>query len=460
MPTVRLVPSTVYNAAGTTYLTIANQDNMLTNTDSTNYGTATNINASTSNRYFYLRGFNFSSIPSNARVDSFTVKLKASETGASTSTSYRPRICNGTTTLTGSSSTIGTSVSTISFTGVTTAWDTIKGYGSNFGIRINARRASSNTQSVINVYGAEIEVEYSLPATITSTLTGNGTIDPSGATSLYSGEQYTLTITPTNSNDTVTATNNGTDVTSSLVRHTSVDLVQTASSFTTEINGSGGAFYTSSSTTGNNFSYAVGTTAENPSHTTASTTYVKDNGSNTATGYAIYSFDFSGIPSGATINSVSVKCYGFTESTTHDSTHKANITLWSGSTQKGTEQYFTSTSNQTITLSNVGTWTRSELQSAKLRFEVAYYGGGIFGITWAVNYESDGVTYTYTYTVSGDATIAVTISGSGETSKLYVKLNGTWTEVQTAYKKINGSWIEQSDITTLFNSSTNYKKGN
>ena len=209
MPTIRLVPSTIYNAAGTSYLTVTDESKMFTDTDSSTYGVVTNIYASTSSRYVYLRGFNFDDIPSNARIDSFTIKLKADESGISTSTSYRPRICNGTTTLTGSSGTIGTSASVITFTGVTATWDTIKGYRSNFGIRINCRRANSNTQGYVNIYGAEILVEYSLPSTVTSTLTGNGTIDPEGATSVYAGETYSLTITPTNENDTVTAAKNG-----------------------------------------------------------------------------------------------------------------------------------------------------------------------------------------------------------------------------------------------------------
>lgn len=118
MATIRLVPSTIYNAAGTTYLTISNESDMYTNTDSTTYGTVNNINASTSNRYVYLRGFNFDDIPSNATVTAFTIKYKAKETGLSTSTNYRPRLCNGTTTLTASSSVITTTTQTLSFTDV------------------------------------------------------------------------------------------------------------------------------------------------------------------------------------------------------------------------------------------------------------------------------------------------------------------------------------------------------
>jgi len=112
MATMRLVPSTIYNYAGTSYITVTNEDNAYTNTDSTTYATLYNKTASTSNRYVYLRGFNFGAIPSNAVVSSFSIKFKANESGLSTSSSYRPYLANGTTTITGTCSAITTSVST------------------------------------------------------------------------------------------------------------------------------------------------------------------------------------------------------------------------------------------------------------------------------------------------------------------------------------------------------------
>ena len=82
--------------------------------------------------------------------------------------------------------------------------------------------------------------------------------------------------------------------------------------------------------------------------------------------------------------------------------YKAKIGLYAGSTLKSTEQEFTSTSNQVITITNPGTWTREELQNAKLRFTVAYYGGYIGGVTWAVNYTVpvEGNLYYYEYTIN------------------------------------------------------------
>ena len=114
MATIRLIPST-YAVSSTSYLSVSNATRMYNNTDNTSYATITNTNASTSSRYLYLRGFNFDDIPSGATINSFTVKIKGYESGLSTSTSYAPRLANGTSTLsnTTASTNFGTSSKTI-----------------------------------------------------------------------------------------------------------------------------------------------------------------------------------------------------------------------------------------------------------------------------------------------------------------------------------------------------------
>lgn len=449
MATIRLVPSTLYNAAGTDYLTITNEANMKTNTDSTNYGTATNINASTSNRYFYLRGFNFNDVPSNAQINSFTVKLKANESGISTSTNYRPRLCNNTTTITGSSSTIGTSVSTITFTDVTTTWDTIKNsYGSNFGIRVNVRRANSNTQGYVNIYGAEILVDYSLPSTVTSTLTGSGTIVPSGATSKFSGETYELHITPTNASDTVTVTNNGTDVTSQLVppgtiSETAEAVLGTYALVSGGFNGQGATY----------FQGLVGKGYDN----TQTTTNYYSSGNGTI---AVFTYEMPvSVPSGATITGCYVMVNGHAESTSQSAEYMC-AQLYAGSTAISDELNFKSvgTSNSTQTIQATTLPTVAQCSTLKLQCRLGYYGGAINGATVFVTYTATVDYYSYSYTVSGDATIAVTI-GSASQPTIYFKDNGAWVAATSVYKKVNGSWVQQTDLSNVFNSQTNYRKG-
>lgn len=448
MATIRLVPSTYY-LSNSSYLSVSNASNMYNNTDNDTYATVTNSRTSTSSYYIYLRGFNFDDIPSAAIVSSFTIKLKARESGVSTSSSYKPYLADGTSAINGSCDAITTTATTHTFTGLTSDWNDIKAMGSDFGIRINCRRASRYTTGYVYIYGAEIEVTYTLPvsATVTSTLQGNGTISPSGAYSTYEGEEYTLTITPTNKSDAVTATKDGVDITSQLVAHgVGSNITATPDDVTTHSIQSGTSYA----------QYAIGHSAESPSSSGSSSNMYASSGS---TGYAEYTFDFSAIPSGATIESIEVRCYGHRESSTIDSSHVSQCVLYNGSTAISEEVDFPTTSNSIITLEPNTTVSRSDLDNITIRHFVGYYGGLVLGISFDVTYSTGtGVDhYTYTYTVAGDAVIAVVIGGSSAT--LYFKVNGVWTSASKAYVKVNGAWVQQSDITTIFNPYTNYVKG-
>lgn len=299
MATARLVAST-YSVSNTTVVVNQNETSLYANTDNnSNPARITHTTSGTTSYYLYLKGFNFSTIPDNAVVSSFEIKIKGYESSLSTSTSYAPRLYNnssGTTwsTITGAStasSNFGTSTNTITvpYTG---EWDTLKSYGSNLGIRLVIRRSNRNTQGYLYIYGAEITVDYTLPdpRTITSTLNGSGTISPNGATTLYDGDEYELTITPTNKNDAVTVTNNGSDVTEDLVVHhtggtSSSYSTASGTGVTTGFARSNSQFYRgNSSTIGDDWlRYAIGKTAESPYSTSnTSNTYCKD-GTNDAT---------------------------------------------------------------------------------------------------------------------------------------------------------------------------------
>lgn len=162
MATAKLTPSTYYMSSST-YLSLTNEDNMYADISSTTYATLTNTSVSTSYYYFYLRGFNFSDIPTRAVVSSFTVKIRGRASGAYNSAMY---LCNGTTTISNATATQlpnSTTVTTRTFGNGSLSWADITGYGDNFGIRINCRRNAKNTQSYYYIYGAEIDVTYEVP---------------------------------------------------------------------------------------------------------------------------------------------------------------------------------------------------------------------------------------------------------------------------------------------------------
>ena len=229
MAIMRLIPS-AYSRSNANYVTVSNENNMYNNTDHTGSHATLRGRAgrsSNSTYYAFIHGFDFSEVPSYATVTGFRVLIKAYRNSymATGNTNYRIRLASqasnsyaiGNTTL---SEDITTSTSGEVYeipTGSLT-WSTLVGYGSNFSIDIPLRNSSTSSSyyPYVYVYGAEIEVTYTLPnpRTITSTLSGNGTIVPSGATTSYDGEDYEITITPTNISDTVTVTKNGSDVTS------------------------------------------------------------------------------------------------------------------------------------------------------------------------------------------------------------------------------------------------------
>lgn len=411
---------------------------------------------SSRNSYAYVYyTFDFSSIPNGANIISVACQVKGhAENTSQSSERARCQLYVGTSIAKGSYSDFtSTSAQTLTLTTGTWTYEEVQDMTLCFTMGYYG--------GLVN--GATVTVTYELsdPRTVTSTLSGNGTINPSGAQTYYDGNEYTLTITPTTKSDTVTVTNNGTDVTSELIEHysggtsTSTSAVS-GSNVTTGFYRSGGAFYQSSSTSSDAWlRYAIGHSAESPYSTSnTSNTYVKDgtNDANTM-GWMNYPFDFSGLPNDAEVTAVEVKCYGATESTS-DSARHADVELYCGSELKSTRQSFTSTSNQTITINDPGTWTREELQNAQLRFIVGYYGGRILGITWKVTYTHGGTLsyYTYSYTVSGNATIAVTIGGGGGGGpKLYFKQNSSETLIASETNTFNDDTLQYQTPANLLN---------
>lgn len=451
MATMRLVPS-AYTLSSTSYLTIADAENMYANTDSTTYAQVTHNRTSTTAYYLYIHGFNFSSLPSNAEVTEFTVKIRGLESGLSTSSSYRVSLYNNTTSIsnTTASTSLSTSAQTITIPTGTMSWSTLSGYGNYFRIRIPLRRNSQNTSGYVRIYGAEIEVTYKVPYSVTIQNSTSANVQASDTAPMSDDDVVISTDTLSG----ITIKDNNVDITNQFVQATGGTISAVPDShFTTGFSSSDANFYQSSSTSSTSWlEYAIGHSAESPYSTSnTSNTYCKPEGS---TAWINYEFDFSDIPASATITSMSVKVYGARENASIDTSHVARFQCYSGNTAKGAIQDFTSTSNSLVTISNPGTWTATELHDAQLRFEVGYYGGRMLGITWTVTYQASGYVYTIT-AISADHIIIVTNSGP----KIMIKINGSWVEASKVYKKVNGSWVQQSNLGQVFDSNINYIRG-
>lgn len=440
MATIRLVPSTYY-LSSTSYLSISNASSMYNNTDNTSYATVTNSRSSTTSYYIYVRGFNFNALPEGAIVNSFTVKLKARESGVSTSTSYKPYLANGTTTINGSCNVITTTASVHTFTGISADWDTIVGYGNNFGIRINCRRASRNTTSYMYIYGAEIEVDYTVPVhhSVTISNSTSATVTASDSNPL----EGTDVEIKSNTLSGITVKDNGTDVTAQFVQRSETAesySVVNVGSYGFDLNSSTG-YYVSNNRNVDKTAAVCRVDFHVPVSATVTFTYIN---------YAEQGYDFGVFGNIDVALNNNYYPAGSSGATISDSSYKraCNISAYNTSSAQ-TLVYSMSAGDHSI-------WVKYSKDDASydnndtLQFKVSITLDEPF---------TPGVYYGYDLlNISADHTIVVTTSG-GETSKIYVKVSGSWKEVSAVYKKVNGSWVLQTDVTSVFNSSTNYRKG-
>lgn len=479
MAIIRLIPST-YSLSNTNYLSISNASNMYDNTDSTTYATVNHTRSRTTSYYVYVRGFNFDDIPANAIINSATVKVKAKVTRAG---SYAPRLYNNTTSLSKSlSGNIGTTATT-STVDITSNWETYKGYGNNFGIRLQLNRSSSNTASSMNIYGAEILVDYTVPTyyNVPATQSTGGTISLSQSGQVLEGTTITVTATPSdgyeleniyvngttlsgtsfivNEDKVVSAIFNqlitytiSTSITGGALRDPTATSVTVSGGADYEITFNGNTDYTFSSMTVNgsevtpiikNASAPLPTYTVSTNYGTYSTyalsnaydgddsTYFWSNQAQEAGKYILITFsDFVNLKSFSTYSSNSTD---FPRSNNYLQV-STNGTDW---TDIGAFS-----DAQTSTFSNI-------TNANGIKYARIYAKESDPDMHWLVlneitmSYESAqlGEEY-YSYTISAidsDKTVVIIFN---EPSAHYVKIDGRWRKVLTAYRKVNGVWEE------------------
>ena len=447
MTTTKLVAS-AYSVTGTVVVN-QNETTLYQDTsNSSNPARITHTTSGTTSYYLYLKGFNFSAIPNDAEVSSFTIRVKGYETSLSTSTSYAPRLyynSSGTTwsSITGASAAstnFGTSSNTITvpYTGT---WDTLKSYGSSLGIRLVIRRSNRNTQGYLYIYGAEIEVTYTIPVYHTVSITGDTT--PTGTQTVLEGTDLAISYVGSSK---PTVTDNNVDVTSQVTESTG-----------------GTTVYVPSGNTTSNFTVTNISNAYNPSSNSANYASLEINGGTTGTCYLNIPVN---LPSGATITSVACSAALQFSRNGSSSGFSSSIQMYANTTAKGSSTTWVSSATdvaRTVYNLSVGNWTASELANARFYLTATNSASSthrfiyIYGVSLTVTYSVSGKIYTYTLTnITADH--AVVFTAGQATAELYVKLNGSWVQVQTAYKKVSGSW-QQIAVDQAFQSGTNYVKG-
>ena len=389
MPTIRLVPS-AYSVSSSNRVTVTDASNMYYNTDhTTNYCSIRGRNSTSSTYYAFISGFNFSDVPSDATVSSFSIKIRCYRNQyLSTGSSYRLRLASSASSSSAiSDTTLSSDITQTSavytFPNGSLNWSTLSGYGSSFCIEVPLR-ASSSQYPYLYVYGAEIEVTYSLPTPYDITVTNNttGTITPSGTTQVYAGDSFAMSISGASS---PTVTDNNVDVTS--------QLVQVTGGTTTYI------------PYDNEYTGFTISNIDNSYSDISGSTYADCSVAGRTTGNLYLDLGPINLPSGASITSVSCQASLQVSRNGSSSSMTASCQMYSGSNAKGSSYSIVSSatdvSRTTYTLT-VGSWTASELQNA--RFYLTMYNGAsstvrhiyVYGVSFTVTYTVSGVIYTYT----------------------------------------------------------------
>lgn len=290
------------------------------------------------------------------------------------------------------------------------------------------RRSNKNTTGYLYCYGAEIEVDYTIPVYHSVTVTGDSSaVTPTGTESVLEGESY---LVKCYYDERPTVMDNNVDVSSQLTQQQDSPESYTVTNVTTTygfaLNGSG---YYESNNQGHSSSCALARISFSLP--------VRANIVFTVINYAESTYDFG------LLSEVDEQL------NTNASADSSNV-YWSGKNNN-------SSSPQTVTYSNVSAGTHTiDAKYFKDQYTDSNNDSLQFKVTITLLEPATYQTY-WLYTVSNitaDHTIVVTAPAQ---NTLYIKLNGTWTAATAVYKKVSGSWVQQTDLTNVFDSGTNYK---
>lgn len=473
MATARLIPSS-YATSNSSYATVySGETNMYNNTSNTsNYASLRGRNSnSTTAYYIFIKGFNFSTIPSNANVSSFRVLIRCYRNSYQrTGDAYRLRLAsttniNNTIANTTTSTEIGQTVNVIEIPTGNLTWSTLSGYGANFSIVVPLSSTSSS-RPYVYVYGAEIEVTYT-----TGNVAVTGVDIPTTASvEVGSTTQLTATISPSNATNQNVSWSSGNTSVATVASDGTVTGVSAGTAVITVTTADGNYTDTCTVTVAAavTYTYKLATTME------VGKKYLIANGN----GGSVYLLTNE---SGGSRQLVGAAATVSNNRITINSATKAKAEFECVRYTSGNDVTITVKSDNKYLYTDNSTGLRMNAPTTLDRFW--HYRNNKF---WQFkNTSSDGYSDTsseYKYYLElnssnnftdnhvtspsiEDSTlpliyIFVEDDGSGDEPTLLLKQNGSWVSVSKVYLKVNGSWVEQSSSTwsSLFDTNTNYRK--
>ena len=442
---VTLIPS---GNTGLTGMTINSSYPITNGYYDSSHGSYTRFDVTQSTTGYIYFKFDTSDIPDNATITSISGNFKARVSNTSRVTNTVAQLCTGTTTK-GSNVSFGNTTASVRALSPGSASSWTRANLNDLRLKIGGTASSSTSSKRIDFYGADITIEYSYTITTYDVTISNSTSATVTAStnSPVAGEDVEIIASTLTG---ISVTDNGTNVNNQFV------LVSSGSDTGHPTN------YASNS----NFTL---TSIDNAYNDSDNTTYAQLQLAGSTTGTIYFTFPGFTLPSGATLQSVSCSATLQFNANGSSSGFTSSFQMYANTTAKGSStQWVSSGSNvaKTTYTINMGTWSSTDLTNPRFYITATNSARStarqiyVYGATMTVTYQmSSGGVYVYTISnVSANHTIVVTSSGGSNT--IYVKINGSWVAASAVYKKVNGSWVQQSDLTTVFSSGTNYLKGN
>lgn len=423
--------------ADLTSMTQSNVTNGYGGIDSTTYAQFT-LSTSTTGYIYYT--FDCSAIPAGASITSVAAQARCRVSNASRVTNTQCQLFAGTTAKGSNVTFASTSSSNIATLSPGNSWT--RSELTNLRIKIGGTGSSSTSSKYIRFYGATVTINYSVSGTEYEVTISNSTSATCTVDNQYTLQGGTATVTiDTLSN--LTVKDNGTDVTSQFVQQTSA-----TESVVPESNAN------------SNFTLA---SISNAYDGADSTTYATLTLAGQTTGTLYLDMADPVLPSGATVQSVTVQATVQFSRNNSSSGFTSSMQMYASTTAKGSATQWvnsaTDVAKTTYTLT-VGSWTSTELANARLCLTATNSASQtqrliyVYGVTMAVTYEYQGTTYAYAISNIG-ADHAIVVSSSASGPEMWVKANGSWAKVSTAYRKVSGSWTQVA-LDSAFQSGVNY----
>ena len=413
--------------------------NAYAESSNTTYGQVNWKTGSGAETYVYLR-FNFSAIPEGATITSVSASAKGyvNTTNVNRVTTRQMQLASGTT-LKGDALTLSTSTNAQTFTTVG-SWT--RAELQSAGVRFYVKRGTSNTSSnyTLRMYGASMTVSYSYQETtyeITVNNSSSATVSANPSEVLQGEDCYIRSDTISG----ITVTDNNTNVTSSFYQATepsqSYEVVNVGDYGFTLTNN----YYVSNNKNVNKSAAVCRVDFYVPVAATITFTYIN---------YAEQGYDFGVFGNIDVALSNDYYAAGSNGATITDSSYAraCNTSSYNSSS--------TQTLTYTMSAGNHSIWVKYSKDDASASNNDTLQ----FQVSISLNSSYTPATY-YRYditNVQADHTIVVSPAG-GSQPTLYVKVNGSWVAATAVYKKVNGSWVLQNDLTSVFDSNTNYIKG-